>query len=105
MALRFKTSGEEYENYSVRILGRDGVMKVIFAGDTEGYDKSLQEARTMLAGYSFTSGKTHAEWRQGEKVAGYGLAALIAGGAVAAAAKSGFLGKFAKPLIAGAICF
>ena len=102
-ALRFKSQGHEYDNYSVRILGRRGVMKVIFAGDREGYDESLKEARTVIAGYSFVPGKTHAEWRQGDKVAGYGLAALIAGGTVAAVAKSGLLGKFIKPIGIGVI--
>lgn len=97
-ALRFKSEGREYDNYSVRVLDRGGVMKVIFAGDTEGYAESLQEARTVIAGYSFVPGKTHAEWRQGDKIAGYGLAALIAGGTVVAVAKSGVLGKFTKPI-------
>ena len=97
-SVRFKSSGYEYDNYNVRILGREGVMRVIFVGDQDGYAQSLQAARGVMADYSFVSGKTHAEWRQGDKVAGYGLAALVAGGAAAAAAKSGLLGKFIKPI-------
>jgi uncharacterized membrane-anchored protein len=97
-SLRFRSEGKEYDNYSVRILGRDGVMKVIFAGDAESYAQSLQQARNIIADYSFVSGKTHAEWKQGDKIAGYGLAALIAGGTAAAVAKSGLLGKFFKPI-------
>ena len=97
-SVRFKSSGHEYDNYNVRILGREGVMRVIFVGDQDGYAQSLQAARGVMADYSFSAGKTHAEWRQGDKVAGYGLAALIAGGAAAAAAKSGLLGKFLKPI-------
>jgi uncharacterized membrane-anchored protein len=97
-SLRFRSGGNEYDNYNVRILGRDGVMKVIFAGDAENYAASLQQARGVIAGYSFVSGKTHAEWKQGDKVAGYGLAALVAGGAAAAVAKSGLLSKFIKPI-------
>lgn len=97
-SVRFKSSGHEYDNYNVRILGREGVMRVIFVGDQDGYAQSLQAARSVMADYSFSAGKTHAEWRQGDKVAGYGLAALIAGGAAAAAAKSGLLGKFIKPI-------
>lgn len=97
-SVRFKSSGHEYDNYNVRILGREGVMRVIFVGDQDGYAQSLQAARGVMADYAFSAGKTHAEWRQGDKVAGYGLAALIAGGAAAAAAKSGLLGKFIKPI-------
>ena len=97
-SVRFTSGGSEYDNYHMRILGREGVMRVIFAGDQEDYERSLQAARGLMAGYSFVSGKTHAEWRQGDKLAGYGLAALVAGGAAAAVAKSGLLGKFIKPL-------
>lgn len=95
---RFKSGGHKYDNYNVRILGREGVMQVIFVGDEEDYAGSLKAARGVMADYSFITGKSHAEWRQGDKVAGYGLAALIAGGAAAAAAKSGLLGKLIKPL-------
>ena len=97
-SVRFKSAGHVYDNYNVRLLGREGVMRVIFVGDQEGYEQSLKEARGVMANYTFVSGKTHAEWRQGDKMAGYGLAALIAGGAAAAAAKSGLLGKLIKPL-------
>jgi uncharacterized membrane-anchored protein len=97
-SLRFRSAGAEYDNYNVRILGREGVMKVIFAGDAENYETSLRQARGVIAGYAFASGKTHAEWKQGDKIAGYGLAALVAGGAAAAVAKSGLLGKFLKPV-------
>jgi uncharacterized membrane-anchored protein len=45
--------------------------------------------RALLADYSFQSGHRYAEYRQGDKVAQYGLAALIAGGAAVGAAKLG----------------
>lgn len=102
-ALRFKQAGQSFDNYSVRILGREGVMKVIFGGDNEDFAQSLEEARKVIAGYSFVPGRTHAEWRQGDKIAGYGLAALIAGGTLAAAGKAGLLTKFIKPLAAAAL--
>jgi uncharacterized membrane-anchored protein len=43
----------------------------------------------MLTGYSFQSGQSYAEFRSGDKVAKYGLAALVLGGAAVGAAKLG----------------
>lgn len=85
-------------NYTVRILGRSGVMNAILVTTPETLLTDLQEFRTALNGYDFVAGQRYAEFKQGDKVAEYGLAALIIGGAAAAAAKSGIfkvLGKFA----------
>ncbi len=46
-------------------------------------------------------GQKYAEWRSGDKVAKYGLTALIVGGAATAAVKSGLLIKFWKLIVAG----
>lgn len=100
-AMRFKADadGHEYDNYNLRILGREGIMEVIVAGDSD--EESLKAVRPVLAGYSFVEGRTHAEFRQGDKLAGYGLAAVIGGGVAAAAVKSGFFAKFLKPILIG----
>lgn len=100
-AMRFKADadGHEYDNYNLRILGREGIMEVIVAGDSD--EESLKAVRPVLAGYSFVDGRTHAEYRQGDKLAGYGLAAVIGGGVAAAAVKSGFFAKFLKPILIG----
>jgi uncharacterized membrane-anchored protein len=42
-----------------------------------------------MAGYKYQTGETYAEYRPGDKVAKYGLAALVAGGAAVGAAKLG----------------
>jgi uncharacterized membrane-anchored protein len=91
-------SGQYGVNYTVRILGRSGVMNAILVTTPETLLTDLQEFRTALNGYDFVAGQRYAEFKQGDKVAEYGLAALIIGGAAAAAAKSGIfkvLGKFA----------
>ena len=49
-----------------------------------------------MEGFSYKSGKTYAEFRSGDKVAEYGLAALVAGGAGAAAVKLGLFAWLAK---------
>jgi uncharacterized membrane-anchored protein len=54
----------------------------------------------LLNGYSFNAGESYAEYRPGDKVAEYGLAALIVGGAAAVAAKKGLFGVLATFLAA-----
>jgi len=51
--------------------------------------------------FAYKSGGKYAEFRQGDKVAKYGLTALVVGGGVALAAKSGLLGKLFKPILVG----
>lgn len=80
-------------NYDIRVLGRRGVMEVTLLGDPETYSEAVPKVKELLTGYSFAAGNKYAEWVQGDKIAEYGLAGLVAGGALAAAAKTGLLGK------------
>ncbi len=80
-------------NYDIRVLGRHGVMEVTLVGDPETYSEAVPKVKQVLTGYSFTDGNKYSQWVQGDKVAQYGLAGLVAGGTLAAAAKSGLLGK------------
>jgi uncharacterized membrane-anchored protein len=66
-------------------------------------EAALPDFEAMLEGFSYLPGQRYAEWRAGDKIAEYGLTALIAGGAGAVAAKSGLLGKLGKGLIALAV--
>jgi uncharacterized membrane-anchored protein len=86
-------------NYNSRVLGREGVMSVNLVCAEFELEKELPGYRQIVKGFSFVPGKRYAEWREGDKVAGYGLTALVAGGVVAGAAKSGLLGKLGKGLI------
>jgi uncharacterized membrane-anchored protein len=43
----------------------------------------------LLQNYSFNEGEKYSEFRSGDKIAEYGLSALIVGGAAAAAVKTG----------------
>jgi uncharacterized membrane-anchored protein len=92
-----QASGEVTVNYSIRLLGRTGVMSAVLVSDPMSLDKDIRSFKSALAGFDFNSGQKYSEFRTGDRVAEYGLAALIVGGAAAAAAKSGafkFLGKF-----------
>lgn len=88
--------GSRTVNYNVRILGRRGLMSVTLVESTELYEAAKPAARKVLDGFAFKSGSTYAEWTKGDKVAEYGLTALVAAGAGAAAVKLGFFGVLAK---------
>ncbi len=97
-ALRANSDGGgESVNYNMRLLGRDGYMSVTLVDEPSKLAASKPYVAKILSGFSYKSGKTYAEFRPGDKVAEYGLAALVAGGTAAAAAKLGLfavLGKF-----------
>ncbi len=76
-------------NFTTRLLGRRGVMAATLVSDPEALDRNAVEFKQVLRGFAFTAGERYTEFRQGDKVAEYGLAALIAGGAAAVVAKSG----------------
>ena len=87
-------------NHSVRLLGREGVLKADLVSDPSGFELALPTFDAVIGTTEFVPGKTYAEWRDGDKVAQYGLTALVAGGAGAAAVKLGLFGKLWK-LVAG----
>ncbi len=102
---------EAWINGSIRLLGRGGVMNVTLVSDTAVFKQAEVEADQLLAGgFHYVSGQKYAEFKAGDKVAQYGLAALVLGGGVAAAAKVGllaqlgaFLGKAWKAVVAGLV--
>jgi uncharacterized membrane-anchored protein len=102
-AIRGSSEGDAVVNYSVRLLGRRGVMDVDLVLDPTAMSAALPEFDGLLKGFVFSSGNRYAEFTAGDKVAEYGLTALVAGGAGAALAKSGLLGKIWKLLVFGAI--
>jgi uncharacterized membrane-anchored protein len=71
-------------------------MNVDLVSGKEQYTDVLGTFTEMLDNYEYVAGSRYAEWRQGDKVAKYGLTALIAGGAGAAAMKLGLFGKLWK---------
>ena len=64
-------------------------MEVVLIVEPEKLAETLPAFRDLLAGYTFQTGQTYAEYRPGDKVAKYGLAALVVGGAAVGAAKLG----------------
>lgn len=97
-AIRAKSGDGDVVNFNTRILGREGVMKVALVCDPPQLAAITPVAQNLLGDYSFNPGKRYAEFTRGDKVAKVGLAALIAGGGVAVAAKTGILAKLLKVL-------
>jgi uncharacterized membrane-anchored protein len=92
-AVRLKEKNDEFVNFNTRILGRKGVMRVVLVPYSADLSKVLPDFNQAIAGFSYTSGNKYAEWTTGDKVADFGLAALVVGGAGALAAKTGLLAK------------
>jgi uncharacterized membrane-anchored protein len=88
-------------NFSTKILGRRGYTSVIMVTDPANLANAESALDTVLTGYAFNPGERYADWRSGDKVAKYGLAALIVGGVAAVAAKKGLFSVLAGFLAAG----
>jgi uncharacterized membrane-anchored protein len=96
MRLRDERGGL-HVNYTSRLLGRSGVMSAILVSSPQTLNEDMKSFNVALAGYDFVAGEKYAEFKSGDKVAEYGLAALVVGAGAAAAAKMGllkYLGKF-----------
>ena len=79
-SIRAESEGSEILNHNTRILGRHGVMEAALVVDPEDIEATLPVFYSLLEGYGFQSGQKYAEYQDGDKIAKYGLAALIVGG-------------------------
>lgn len=92
-AIRATCEGQPILNYNTRLLGRKGVMEVVLVCEPDKLQGTLPTFNGLLANnYKFGSGETYAEYKPGDKIAKYGLGALVLGGAAVGAAKLGLLG-------------
>lgn len=86
-------------NHSVRLLGRKGVMHVDLVADPADMANAVVAFDSIISTYTYLEGQRYAEWREGDKIAKYGLTALVAGGAGIAAAKLGLFPKLWKAIL------
>ena len=101
-AILAESGGSQVVNYNTRLLGRTGVMSATLVANPQSLDTAVSEFETLLSGFSYKPGNLYAEYREGDKLATYGLAALVTGGAAVAVAKSkGFI----KLIIGGIVAF
>lgn len=82
-------TGQLLVNYTSRLLGRSGVMSAILVADLNDLTADTQEFKGALQQFTYVPGERYSEFKSGDKVAEYGLAALIVGGAAAVATKKG----------------
>ena len=88
-------------NFNTRVLGRAGVTSAVLVADPDALDAAVAEFKTTLEGYDYATGQRYSEYTSGDKIAEYGLAALVLGGAAAVATKTGFWKTLAVALAAG----
>jgi uncharacterized membrane-anchored protein len=98
-----EVGGETSTNFNTRILGRRGVTSAVLVTDPTHFESDLVEFKAALAGYDFNPGDRYSEFKSGDKVAEYGLTALILGGAAAVAGKTGILKALGKFLWIGIV--
>ena len=97
--------GRPVVNYTIRILGRRGVMKATLVSDPQRLNRDIAAFRGALGTFDFSAGERYAEFRAGDRVAEYGLAALVLGGAAVVATKTGFLKAFWKVIALAVVAF
>jgi uncharacterized membrane-anchored protein len=109
--LRFGGADGATLNYCIRLLGREGVLELNAVGSEAQLAEIQQKAPALLSSVTFNDGHRYADYNPAtDKMASYGVAALVAGGI---AAKTGVfkgiwlavlsLKKFAILAVAGAV--
>jgi uncharacterized membrane-anchored protein len=85
-------------NYEIRVLGRKGVLELTAVAQMSNFPAIKGEMTKVLAFTNFDQGNRYSDFNiSTDKVAAYGLAALVAGGV---AAKVGLLAKLGVLLLA-----
>ncbi len=96
--VKFEGETENTLNYSIRMLGRKGVLELNAISSLDQFQEIDKQTPQILGMVDFNEGNRYADFDpKVDKVATYGLAALVAGGALVVAAKAGLL----KVIIAG----
>jgi uncharacterized membrane-anchored protein len=89
-----KFEGEESDtlNYNIRMLGRHGVLELNAVADISQFAAIDKQTPQILGMVDFNEGNRYADFDpKTDQVAKYGIAALVAGGVLAGAAKLGLL--------------
>ena len=82
--------GGQIVNYTIRLLGRRGVMHATLVSDPERLDRDIADQRRWAATTSPVASATRSSGPATASRRMVGLAALVLGGAAAVATKSGF---------------
>jgi uncharacterized membrane-anchored protein len=102
--LKFDGAAEDTLNYDIRVLGRAGVLDLTVVAGMQQLAMVDSRMSEVLGMVSFNVGNRYAEFNpELDKVAGYGIAGLIAGGVLAKAGFFKFLIALWKPIAFGAV--
>lgn len=90
--LNFEGEKQDTLNYNIRMLGRKGVLELNAIASINQLPEIDAQTPQILGMVDFKEGSRYADFDpKVDKVAKYGIATLVAGGALAAAAKFGLL--------------
>lgn len=90
--IQFGDETDHTLNYDVRHLGRHGVLSISLVSQMSHLGEVQPAAAALARTAEFDAGSTYADFKKGDKTAGYGLAGLVAAGAgLAVAKKAGVL--------------
>lgn len=96
--LSFADSQINTLNYNIRVLGREGVLVLNAVAGMNQLDEIREKMPAVIAATEFTNGNRYTDFNSStDKVAEYGLAALLVGGI---GAKLGLFGKLFALLVA-----
>lgn len=88
--LKFESQPQNTLNYNIRMLGRGGVLVLNAVAAMSQLSEIEQATPKILAAIDFNQGHRYADFNpKSDKIAEYGLTALVAGTATAAAVKLG----------------
>jgi uncharacterized membrane-anchored protein len=93
--------GSASVNLSTRYLGRKGYMSVELVGFPNEVSTVLPVFRRVLGGFAYNPESDYRAFRSGDKVAKYGLSALVLGGTAGVLAKTGMLKAIWKFILVG----
>jgi uncharacterized membrane-anchored protein len=102
-AIAAESGGGPIVNLKTRLLGRKGVTSAVLVASPEDLEAATVTFNQILGGFNYLPGQRYADMQKGDKIAEYGLAALIAGGGAAVAAKSGLLKSLWKVIALGGV--
>lgn len=100
--LRDEQTQAIYANVSTKILGRSGYTDVVLVTSSpDTVERDLADFKVAMANFNYVDGEKYSDWKQGDKVAAYGLGALVLGGAAAVATSKGGLKAIGIAILAG----
>ena len=83
-------------NYDIRVLGREGHLSLNAVAEMDDLARVKAGMEKVLPMATFNAGHRYADYKEGDRTAAYGLAALVAGGV---AAKGGLFAKIGLLLL------